>query len=60
MGNQILFVANTEVSQPKSFRDTDYATWIKYMNQADELVSKGYVQGIRIQTLAEKLWKQSL
>lgn len=60
MGNQILFVANTEVSQPKSFHDTDYATWIKYMNQADELVSKGYVHGIRIQALAEKLWKQSL
>lgn len=44
----------------KSFRDIDYATWIKYMNQADELVSKGYVHGIRIQALAEKLWKQSL
>lgn len=57
---QNIFVANTEVSQPKNWNETDYATFIKYMNQADELISKGYVYGVRTQTLAEKLWKQSL
>lgn len=44
--------------KPKNFRDVDTATWLKYINQAEDLISKGYLPpNTPVKELAEKLWK---
>jgi hypothetical protein len=42
---------------PKNFSEVDTSTWLKYLEQAEELKKRGYVVGVPTIVLAEKLWK---
>lgn len=54
-------LTSTDPYQPKNFRDVDVVTWLKYMEQAEDLILRGYVpHTVQKRTLAEKLWKASI
>ena len=60
MVNRISLGVNTVDTKPKKFSDVDVKTYLKYIDQAEELIRKGYLSpDTSVRLLAEKLWKQN-
>jgi hypothetical protein len=58
MDNQTSLGVRIVDTEPKNFGDVDTATWLKYITQAEDLISKGYLPpNTSVKELAAKLWK---
>lgn len=59
MDNQTSQEDPTKGIKRQRFEDVDVETYIKYIEQAEELITRGYVGGVSTLALAKRLWEKA-